>query len=118
MELCDNSPTLYFNEKSGWVTSHFRVLFQDKRALGGTHARTTSEIEPLARLSLRYRSFFIARGGRGEKMDGQSKGGGEKSLENRLPVRGNHLILQNLKGDQVNFNVKQQNSSVPPSLNK
>ena len=51
-------------------------------------------------------------------MDGQSKGGGGKSLENRLPVRGNHLIPQNLKGDQVNFNVKQQNSSVPPSLNK
>ena len=37
-------------------------------------------------------------------MNGQSKekGGG---LGNRLPVGGNHLILQNLKGDQVNFNV-------------
>lgn len=108
-------PPYIFNEKSGWVTSHFRFFFQDKRALGGTHARKTSEIEPLARLLLRYRSFFIARGGRGEKMNGQSKekGGG---LGNRLPVRGNHLILQNLKGDQVNFNVKQQNSSVPPPL--
>ena len=105
MELCDNTPTLYFNEKSGWVTSHFRVLFQDKRALGGTHARKISEIEPLARLLLRCRSFFIAKGGRGEKMNGQSKEKGGGGLGNRLPVGGNHLILQNLKGDQVNFNV-------------
>ena len=117
MELCDNTPTLYFNEKSGWVTSHFRVLFQDKRALDGTHARTTSEIEPLARLLLRYRSFFIARGGRGEKMDGQSKGG-RGSLENRLPVRGESFDTAKSKGGSGNFKVKQQNSSVPPSLNK
>ena len=64
--------------------------------------RNRTSSAPLAQVSV----IFYRQGREGGEDERAIKGeGGGGGLGNRLPVGGNHLILQNLKGDQVNFNV-------------